>query len=97
MGRLRLGGIRVYLTFSPLSKLIIVPTLDFDHSEILHGVGSVPPTSGRSVILPRVRSIPPTTGQSVILPKIRPVPPPRVKVYLGSSSKGFAFRLGLVP
>ena len=35
--------------FSPFSKLIITPTLGFDPSRILFGVGSVPPTVGQSV------------------------------------------------
>ena len=48
-GRLRLRGMRVDLTFPPLSKSIIVPILDFDSSGILLRVGSFPPTTGRSV------------------------------------------------
>ena len=44
-----LSAMRVDLTFFPLSKSIIVPTLDFDPSGILIGVGFVPPTIGQSV------------------------------------------------
>ena len=34
--------------FFPLSKSVMVPTLDFDSSGILLGVGSVPPTEDQS-------------------------------------------------
>ena len=33
----------------PFSKSVIAPTLDFDPSGTLLGVGSIPPTTGRSV------------------------------------------------
>ena len=57
-----LGGMRVDLTFLPLSKSITVPTLDFDPTGILLGVRSIPPTTGWSGILPKVSSIPLSTG-----------------------------------
>ena len=69
MGQLRLGGYKNECNLSPISKLIIVPTLDFDPSRILLGVVSIPLTMGWSGILPGVRSVPPTTGQSVFSSK----------------------------
>ena len=60
--------------FPPLSKSIIVLTLDFNPSEILVRVGPILPTMGQSGILPRVWSIPLTPSQSVILLGVRFVP-----------------------
>ena len=49
MGRLHLGGYESGSDISPLSKSVIVQTLDIDPNRILLGVGSVPSTTGRSV------------------------------------------------
>ena len=48
MGRLHLGGYEDGSDFY-FSKSVIAPIVDFDHNEILLGVGSIPPTMGRSV------------------------------------------------
>ena len=44
-----LGGYDDGYDFSPRFKSVIMPTLDFDASGILLGVGSVPSTAGQSV------------------------------------------------
>ena len=72
-GQLCHRGYESRSNFSPLSKSIIVLTLDFDPSEILVGVGPVLPTMGQSGILPGVWSIPLTPSQSVILLKVRSI------------------------